>query len=107
MKKIFYLSILLVFANCSITTHYIQTGGKTYPATIAENILIYSRFPEKAYEVIGSIAVYADSGDEQAVKELKRKAAKLGADAVIEINLDKISSPSQATGISGTAVKFK
>ncbi|WP_269226682.1 heavy metal-binding domain-containing protein [Flavobacterium eburneipallidum] len=106
MKNILYLSILFAFASCSIKTHYVQTGGKTYPKTEENSILIYSRTPEKQYEVIGSVAVFAAS-EKQSLKALKKKAAELGADAIIEINLDKISSVSQATGISGVAVKFK
>lgn len=107
MKKLIYFSILLLFASCSIKTHYLQTGSKTYPATKVENILIYSKTPEKAYDVIGSVAIMAASGEEHAVKVLKKKAAELGADAIIDIKLDKFNSFSQATGISGTAIKFK
>ena len=107
MKNIICLSILLLFVSCSIKTHYLETRSKTYPPTDISNILIYSRAPQKPYDIIGSVAIFAASGEEQAVKVLKKKAAELGADAVIEITLDKISSPSQATGISGTAVKFK
>lgn len=106
MKNIVYLLVVLVFASCSIKTHYVQTGGKTYPSTETASILIYSRTPEKPYDVIGSVAVFGGN-EKLAVKALKKKAAELGADAVIEITLDKISSVSQATGINGTAVKFK
>lgn len=106
MKNILYLLILIVFASCSIKTHYVQTGAKTYPKTEENNILIYSKSPEKQYDIIGSVAVYG-TNEKIAVKSLKKKAAELGADAVIEITLDKISSVNQATGINGIAVKFK
>lgn len=106
MKNIIYLSIIFTFVSCSIKTHYVQTGSKTYPPTEPSNILVYSMTPEKQFEVIGSVAVFA-SGEKQAVKVLKKKAAEIGADAVIEINLDKITSYNQACGINGTAVKFK
>ena len=106
MKKIVNLLLVLVFASCSIKTHYVQTGGKTYPPTETTRILIYSREPEKPFIIIGSVAVFA--GNEQAALEaLKKKAASLGADAVIDISLDKITSYNQATGINGTAIKFK
>ena len=106
MKKIVNLLLILVFASCNIKTHYVQTGGKTYPPTETTRILIYSRAPEKLFTVIGSVAVFA--GNEQAALEaLKKKAASLGADAVIDISLDKITSYNQATGINGTAIKFK
>lgn len=106
MKNIIYLSILFLFVSCSIKTHYVQTGSKTYQPTEPTSILIYSRTPEKQFEVIGSVAVFA-SGEKQAVKVLKEKAASIGADAVIDINLDKITSYSQTCGINGTAIKFK
>jgi|LakMenE18May11ns_1017448.scaffolds.fasta_scaffold9894063_3 hypothetical protein len=106
MKNILYLSILFAFVSCSIKTHYVQTGSKTYPPTEPTNILIYSKNPERQYDIIGSVAIFA-AGEKQAVKVLRKKASELGADAIIDITLDKISSPSQATGISGTAIKFK
>lgn len=106
MKNIIYLSILFLFVSCSIKTHYVQTGSKTYQPTEPTSILIYSRTPEKQFEVIGSVAVFA-SGEKQVVKVLKEKAASIGADAVIDINLDKITSYSQTCGINGTAIKFK
>ncbi|KAB1157031.1 heavy metal-binding domain-containing protein [Flavobacterium luteum] len=106
MKNIIYLSILFVFVSCSIKTHYVQTGSKTYQPTEPTSILIYSRTPEKRFEVIGSVAVHA-SGQKHAIKVLKKKAAALGADAVIDINLDKIASYTQTCGINGTAIKFK
>ena len=106
MKNIIYLSILFLFVSCSIKTHYVQTGSKTYQPTEPTSILIYSRTPEKQFEVIGSVAVFA-SGEKQAVKVLKEKASSIGADAVIDINLDKITSYSQTCGINGTAIKFK
>ena len=43
MKNILYLSILFAFVSCSIKTHYVQTGSKTYPPTEPTNILIYSK----------------------------------------------------------------
>lgn len=98
----------MIFAllSCSFKTHYIQTGSTAYEATDVNKILIFSKTPEKKYQVIGSIAAFGAS-EKLAIKALKKKAAELGADAVIEITLDKISTYNQSMGISGVAVKFK
>ncbi len=108
MKKIIcYLLIVFIFNSCSIATHYVQSGSTTYPVTKDSNILIYSNTCDKQFDIIGNVAVLAALGDEQAVKVLKKKAAELGADAIIEVKLDKISSYNQSCGISGIAIKFK
>lgn len=108
MKHILYsLTCLCLLSGCSLSTHYLQSGAKTYPETLAENVQVYSGEVENEYTVIGSIAVDVAGNGDAAEKYLKEKASKLGADAILFTKITKMSSIEQRTGISGVAVKLK
>lgn len=76
--------------------------GTQRPAISAEEVIIYTEAPEK-YEVIGIITAASDAGmTEQgdmnyAAAELKRQAAKIGANGVI---LDSVTTTSSGGVIS-------
>lgn len=109
MKKnlLYCLLLLCLLSGCSISTHYLQSGASVFPETNAEAVNIYTGEIEEEYEVIGSIAVDVVGDGKAAEKFLKKKASKLGADAVMLVRLTKMNSPAQRTGISGVAVKLK
>lgn len=100
------LMLLCLLSGCSISTHYVQSGATVYSETNAEDIQIYTGDIEEEYQVIGSIAVDVMGNGKAAEKYLKKKASKLGADAVMLVHLTKMNSPAQRTGISGVAVKL-
>jgi hypothetical protein len=97
----------IVFASCSITTHYIQDGSNPFPASSPEKIKIYSGDVTQPYTVIGSVAVLSPGDGEKALDAFKDEAASIGADAVIWVKLEKLASNTQNTGLSGTAIRFK
>jgi hypothetical protein len=99
---------LMLLSGCNFTTHYVQTGSRVYEETRPENVKIYSGEPKEEYIVIGSIAVDHVGEDSQAgIEYLQKKAAKIGADAVIFTKLSSIMTSSARMGINGVAVKFK
>lgn len=107
MKNIlsaFVLSIIL--SSCSISTYYAQDESVKYNPTAIENIKLFSNNINKDYTVLGSIAVDAAGSSTSAEKLLKKKASKIGADAIIYCKLTKLNSIAQRTGISGVAVKY-
>jgi uncharacterized protein YbjQ (UPF0145 family) len=97
---------VFLFAGCSYTTHYVQSGSRVYEHTRAESIKIYAGEPDKEYIVIGSVASDVPGNPKKAADELKEEAAELGADAIIHVELNYITTQ-QRTGMSGVAVKFK
>lgn len=109
MKKlVLFLFILISLSSCTISTHFIEDGAKSYAPTQASNIKVYSSLNiNKNYVVIGSIAADAVGNSEDALEALKEEAALIGADAVVDVKLTKISSGVDRTGLSGVAVKFK
>ncbi len=107
MKTIILLSLLaLMVLNSCFYAYYPQTGCKTYSPTQAENITIYSGLPEQEYIVMGSIATDVIGNSDAAVSHLKKKAAQMGADAVIKVRITT-NSKCGGTGVSGVVVKMK
>ena len=113
MKTKILMGILIAvfLASCSMARLQTSDFGSYYPPSIAENIEIYST--EKAnhsYIVIGDVVASVDAwGDGSAsVKYLKKEAAELGADAIINLRLEIGNGVlSNSVTASGTAVKFK
>jgi hypothetical protein len=101
----------MCLASC-YTVSSLRTDDITtkYPPTRPEKIEVYSTSKiNKNYEIIGPLAVSADSGlsSERPVKFLKKEAAKLGADAIINLKLDfGIGFWSTSIAAKGIAVKF-
>ena len=62
---------------------------------------------EGDYEVIGSIAIDTPGNGEKAKKCLKEYAAKIGANAILDVKLTKISTVASRTGLSGVAIRIK
>lgn len=108
MKKILFISIIsLCFCNaCSFHTHYLQTNSTYFPATDPDQVEIYSHTPDREYIVIGSVAVDIFGNDQSAVKKLKKEVAKLGAHAVINTQLTRMTTAGSRSGLTGVAVRF-
>jgi hypothetical protein len=109
MKKLIVALIIVfpILTSCSYYTYHIPTGSSIQIETKPETIKIYSGDIEQEYIVIGSVAADVMGGGDDVVRYLKKKAAKLGADAIIHVDLTKMKSFAQRTGLSGVAVKLK
>jgi len=84
MKNLITICLAVLLVGCATGT-YIVTGAKRPPIP-AENVKLYQEPPPK-YDVIGIVNA-TSSGHNQihmdaAVKALKEKAAKIGANGVI------------------------
>ena len=109
MKKIFVVffmfAVSLAFVSCA-SGNALVTGTQR-PATNPESVVIYTEAPEK-YEVIGIVTASSDAtGSAQtdlnyAVAELKKQAAKIGANGILL--QDVSSSNSGGVFISGVFV---
>ena len=115
MKQILLSCLLFVIllAGCS-SVAYIQTDDapdEITPITNPDLIKVYSDEREELdYNVIGQVIADADAGSnaETAVKLLKKQAAKLGADAIINLRLEIDTGYwDSAVKATGTAIKLK
>ncbi|HYQ55970.1 MAG TPA: hypothetical protein VEP89_01400 [Draconibacterium sp.] len=104
-RTLTFLFLITLLSSC-FYTYYPQTGSTTYLPTQPEYIEICSGIPDEEYIVIGSIAADVLGSADAAAKHLKKKAADLGADAVIKVQITT-NSRCGGTGVSGVAVKMK
>ena len=100
-----FVFLLTLLSGC-FYAYYPQTGSTTYRPTQPEYIEIYSGVPEQEYVVMGSIAADVIGDADASVNHLKKKAAGMGADAIIKIQITT-NSTCGGTGVSGVAVKMK
>lgn len=104
---IIILFIAVVSTSCSRYAYQYQTGSTALTKTVPSKIKLYSGDIDQSYTIIGSVtADVLGSGDEVA-NYLKKKAASLGADAIIHVELSKLNSLSLRTGVSGVAVRLE
>ena len=111
-KILFPYVLLLIFSSCYSVSH-LQSDElvKEYPETNPDKIDIYSTEKGvRSYSVVGAVVASADAGDRAdiPVYYLKEQAAKMGADAIINLRLEyAVGYWSIAIRASGTAVKYK
>lgn len=122
MKKnilfIFAFSLIsLIISSCASGTALVT--GTQHPATSPESVVIYIE-PPVNYEVIGIVTASSDSGWtdqgslEYALKEIKKQAAKIGANGILLENVSQSTSggvysygmyvPSTSQNLSGKAI---
>jgi hypothetical protein len=112
LKSSLIVFICLLFVSCSNVAHLRTSDNiSAYKESDPDRIEVYSTANiGKQYFVIGEAMASADAGEnsEKPVDLLKEEAAKLGADAIINLRLS-FSYGYWSTGITatGTAVKFK
>jgi uncharacterized protein YbjQ (UPF0145 family) len=86
MKNLPVLLSLVLLAGC-ITGSHVVTGVVHQP-TMAGSVKIYSEMPAGA-EIIGTVSAMSNASltwqgaKDQAVKELKKQAAKIGANGIL------------------------
>jgi hypothetical protein len=111
MKRLYLISILSIItvclSGCVINAHYLQEGVQKRNPTTDGDIQIYSTDSIEGaadLEPIASIASWGQGDSAAVLPDFKKKAASLGANAIIGVHVYKLNSVAQATGISGTAV---
>lgn len=106
MKTIIFITItsliLLTGCMCSNYPHYETTN---YRKTNPDEIAIYPKGIDQDYEIICLVGADVQGDTTAAIIQIKEKASKQGADAIIHFKLNRINSAVE-TGGSGVAVKF-
>jgi uncharacterized protein YbjQ (UPF0145 family) len=117
MKNVF-LSLLIgasiFFVGCTQYQHTLIADEQSYPATSPEKIAVYfsSEKQSLAYKEIGAISCTQVAEATDIVNKLKQKAAEMGADAILncEVQITLIPGPFSIPvtyyTASGVAVKY-
>lgn len=114
MKNIFAVVVMVVALEGCSTVANIRTDDAAtmdLQPTNAKAVKVYSTAKiGQEYTVIGEVVADADAGEQAAISvdKLKVEAAKLGADAIINLRLEIDAGYFQsAIKATGTAVKIK
>jgi len=95
MKNIFIILFILVLSSCSSGGFVMLNGAAPKKARAIETIELFLKHPKKSYKVIALLNSSADTqrqlygssskAKSNALNELKKQAAKTGADGIIDI----------------------
>jgi hypothetical protein len=102
--RLLFLIIIAFLTGCSTASmHYLNEGINKLPPTSANEVLIFSEraVPDKPYVEMGYVSVHvtnASTGDELK-KAIRKEAASIGADAVIDFRIFGLTA-------GGIAVKY-
>jgi hypothetical protein len=116
MKKItlivFYLSLMSLTSCSRYYDRFMQLNEKTFAPTSANNVeLFFTDNIAKPYDAIGYVnivlciecGVLIPQNQKSALKTMKELAAKNGADAIVNINIQN----AKGYNLIGLAVKWK
>ena len=112
MNKFLLPLLLLPFAGCQ-SASYLKTDNQPnqFLPTQAESIAVFSdaNTGNKEFEIVGEVVAAKDGQNAKgSVLLLKRSAAEMGADAIINLRLEIVQGYwAAAVKSSGTAIKFK
>jgi hypothetical protein len=100
-----FLTMIASLAGCSTASlYYLNDGISPFPATSANKIAIFSEraTPDTAYIEMGYVSVHVTNGGsgDELKAALKKVAASIGADAVIDFRLFGLTA-------GGIAVKYE
>lgn len=106
-----FFAVFLMSSCSSVTFLRTDQLNEKFAPLSPESVSVYSTNKTgKDYWVIGEVIAVADAGQNasRSVSLLKKQAANLGADAIINLQLE-FSEGYWATGIkaTGTAIRFK
>jgi hypothetical protein len=116
-STLWLLSILLLFIGCAAKTHTLtgkDPGLRNSPTTKDQIKLYFSSDIGQEYTEIGYVAVEIGNDPEVVKDLLKEEAAKLGADAIINVQIGLVArdigffgATEGVVSIRGIAIKFK
>ena len=111
MKNLRVITLMVIsaffLAGCTGNAVYLK-NTKTFPATDPATVQVYSTmYPAVNFEVIGYVSTYTSNAEHEGdllKNNLKAKAAKYGANAIIGFKLN--TATSGGGGAQGVAVRY-
>lgn len=105
MSKLRALVLLLALSfslsGCSYSTYYVAVDQAVYPATIPRQVAISTQKQlHSNHKKIGRVAVTTWGGGEEARAALQREASRIGANAVVDFQLERGMFQTAASGLA-------
>jgi len=99
-NKTLLLSLLLL-TGCSYSTFYVPTARLVYPPTNGAAVAVSSQKTlRQPHKILGRVAAITWGGGEGARTAIQEEAARLGANLIIDLRLERAFGRTAASGIA-------
>lgn len=98
-NKIFLLSLLL--SGCSYSTFYVPVERTVYGPSSPSSVAVSSQKTlAQPHKILGRVAAITWGGGESARLAIQEEAARLGANLIIDLRLEKAFGRTSASGLA-------
>jgi hypothetical protein len=99
--KLAALCLALALPACSYSTFYVPTERLVYPPTSPAAVAVSSqKTVRQAHKVLGRVAAISWGGGEAARAAIQEEAARLGANLIIDLRLERAFGRTSASGLA-------
>ena len=96
-----FLLPVLLLSSCSYSTFYVPNERLVYPATSPAAVAVSSQKTLKQpHKILGRVAAINWGGGENARSALQEEAARIGANLVIDLRIERAFGKTAASGIA-------
>lgn len=95
------LIALLALPACSYSTFYVPTERLVYPPTSPAAVAVSSqKTVRQPHKVLGRVAAIAWGGGEAARSAIQEEAARLGANLIVDLRIERAFGRTSASGLA-------
>lgn len=100
-RRIFAFLPLLLLSSCSYSTFYVPVERLVYQPTTPASVAVSSQKSVKQpHKVLGRVAAIGWGGGDSARALLQEEAARLGANLVIDLRIERAFGRTSASGLA-------
>lgn len=96
-----FLLPVLLLSSCSYSTFYVPNERLVYPPTSPAAVAVSSQKTLKQpHKILGRVATINWGGGENARSSLQEEAARIGANLIIDLRIERAFGKTAASGIA-------
>jgi hypothetical protein len=100
-NRLFLFFLSISFWGCSYSTFYVPTERLVYtPSSPAAVAISTQKTLSRSHKILGRVAAISWGGGEGVRSQLQEEAAKLGANLVIDLKMEKAFGRTAASGLA-------
>ena len=101
LRHLLPILALLAFPACSYSTFYVPTERLVYPPTSPAGIAVTSQKTlHQPHKILGRVAALTWGGGDSARAAIQEEAARIGANLIIDLRLERAFGRTAASGIA-------
>lgn len=100
-RKFSFLGSLFLLTGCSYSTFYVPVERLVYTPTLPSSIAVSTQKNVKTpHKILGRVAASSWGGGDSARAAIQEEAARLGANLIIDLRLEKGFGRTSASGLA-------